>query len=707
MSFITVTFDVLSTGSTYGTLTIAYNDGNIDIPLPLAASGIVSGTGKFRKVPYMDGVSGENVFQALEYAAAFNRDYKDVGGAGNLTAVADDEIVTITSLKGRFPVGESEYTGDLLDVDFSSTNSSEGKGVNPSLTVELTGNGNCDTVEYSLVGSSGTPPYTLRQGTTILQSDWDGTEELLNISREVGQASFSLVDDDGLSNNVSVFVPRKLKIGEFKVRATQFIGYSDLIIENVNPVSNTTPIEYSLDPQGSVSGGAYQTSNAFPGILPEFYELFVKDKYGCVVTKTIQVFSYQDASQEQVPRYFDVPKGNAIIMSECMEFDKDVRPNYNNTLSFNELSHIRYDVTQYFDPSDFEPIHFKSNYPFHVATLHKSDGTKQDLPIVMVQENLGNKEKVDCKLFPIDGKTGVYFDGGNEYEPDTSTVIGASDYTEFAPSWAVEGQLVTLDTYGVFEIIELGYDSDLQREYFVIDLVTSSDTSDKIQVIWNIQIYNVFEAYVPFSNLDKGRVVIEKGHSFSQIEGRKWVSELLETRTVEKDDLLIEWSSTKNQSDIVFFSGVQFKKRTKGKFRAIFPNSSEIAEGDSRAYSLDQQFYQHYRLELDLLSAREIHHLLVASKTDGFKVNGESLVMKQEAEIEALGESNYYTFKCDYASGGNDSAIQPDSIALDSSTGLPGGGSTGKPAVPPTYDDKTRLNIGGGFITVGDEFISV
>ncbi|MBO0323457.1 hypothetical protein J0X14_14205 [Muricauda sp. CAU 1633] len=689
---------------TRGSVTIIHNDGNMDIPLTLTLDSI-SVYKRFLEVAWVDGMSEEDEDQANNYRLSFNRDYKDVGGVKNLGATVDGNEVTITAKTGTFSAGSS-YSGNVLIVNgFTIDNTTT--VLNPIITANLTGNGDCTNVEHSLTATEGTSPYILKQGTTVIDAAWDGTEELVDVTRESGQVSFSVTDSNGLVTSKTVIVPRKLKPGEFKQRITQGIGSSDVLIESVNPVSNTEPIEYSLDVQGTLTGGNYQSSNVFAGVLPGFYELFIKDKYDCEVTKTIQVTSYQDATEEQNPRYFDVPKGNSIIMSECVAFDKDIRPNYNNTLSLSELSDINYRVVQYFDPTDFEPIQFKSSYPYHVATLHKSNGTKQDLSIVLVQENLGSKEKVDCELFPLDGRTAVYFDGGNEYEPDTTTVIGASDYTQFLPSWAVEGQLVTIDGLGVNEIVELGYDSTLQRGYFVIDVYTASSTSGLVQVVWNIQDYNVFEVYVPFDNMVRGRVTIEKGFSFSEIDGNKWISELLEAKEVEKDDLLIEWSSTKNQSDIVFFSGVKFKKRIKGKFRPIFPNSSEISEGDSRAYSLDQELYQHYRLELQKLSAREIHQILIASKTDGFKVNGENLIKKQDVEPEILGESNMYSFTCDYAYGGNNAAVQPDSLALNSSTGVVGGGGTGKPGAPPTYDDKLRVNIGGGFITVSEDFISV
>lgn len=696
---------------TRGVVTVVFNDGNQDLPLSLILINNAAPSGYFQEVGWINGNSGEDSLQANNYAAAFNRDYSFVGNVpnglpqvGNLKATVVDDTVTITATNGTFVSGS--YTGNVLTVSGFTINNTT-QVTTPILASSLTGNGDCSTVEYSLTATSGTPPYTLKNGTTTLVSGWDGTARLEDISREVGSVTFNVTDANGQTASKTSIVPRKLKIGEFKIRATQYVGYSDVLIENSNPVANTFPLEYSLDAQGALTGMSYQLENVFPGILPGFYELFVKDKYGCEVTKTVQIVAYQDATEEQNPRYFDVPKGNSIIMSECTTFNKDIKPNYNNTLSFNELSDVRYKVTQYFDPSDFEPVHFKSSYPYHVITLHKDDGTKQDIPPILVQENLGSIEKVDCELFPLNGQTAVYFDGGNEYEPNTTTVTGASSYTQFLPSWAVEGQFVSLDGLGAFEIIDIGYDAVLQRGYFVVDALIGAATSGKVQVTWNVQPYNVFECYVPFSNVNRARLVIEKGFGFDTIDGKPWISEILATKENEFDDLLIEWSSSKNQSDIVFFSGVKFKKRVKGKLRAVFPNSSEISEGDSRAYSIDQNFYQHYRLEIDKLSAREIHHLLVASSTDGFKVNGELMIKKGDAEIEPLGESNYYNFRCDYAYGGNQSATQPDSLALNSSTGVIGGGGTGKPGTLPEYDNKLRINIGGGFITVGDEFISV
>ncbi|WP_431129770.1 hypothetical protein [Flagellimonas flava] len=712
MSSIQITIDRLPDGPAIrGSIIVVYNDGNMDISLPLELTGTVSVSGTFSLVPYVDGVSLESDLQALEYRGAFYRDYRNVGGTNNLSVTIVGNVVTITSQTGTFPVGQSTYTGDVLGVSFFITNVAVNK--TPVLSVTATGVGDCDTVQYEITATGDGSPWRLSNGLNVLNTNWDGSAQQVNLARDEIQHLIQLREPSpslALLDEVTLIVPRKLKTGEFKIRATQYVGSSDILIEEVNPVNGTAPIEYLLDAQGATSGGAYQTDNVFPGVLPGFYELFVKDKFGCEITKTIQVRELEDASEEENPGFFTVMKGNSIILSECTSFDKDIKPNFNNTLSFNELSGIRYSVVQYWDASDFEPIQFKSSYPFHVVTLHKSDGTKQDLPIVEIANNRGAKEKVDCQLFPINGKTGVYFDGGNEYEPDTTTVLGSSEYTQFLPSWAVEGQIVSIDGKGAFTIEEQGYDSTLERGYFVIPFALTTAESALVQVTWNVQVYNTFECYVPFSNVDRARIVIEKGfndNGITTIVGDPFVSELQQVKENEDDDLLIQWSSSKNKSDIVFMSGVKFQKRMKGKLRPIFPNNSEIVEGDSRAYTLDQEFFQHYRLELERLTAREVYQLIVASMTDGFKVNGESLKQNGQVEVEPLGESNYFTLKCDYALGANNAAIQPDELVLNASTGVVGGGSTGKPAALPSYDGKTRLNIDGGFVTVGGDFVSV
>lgn len=704
MSTIAFDFEVLQTpGFTDGAVTVLFNNGLGDISLTLFLGGLTSG--RFREIIYSTDFPVNEV-QASSYASAFNRDYKNVGGANNLLALLSGQTVLITAQNGIFQSGS--YSGNKIKVfNFTINNTTQVTPPSLSITQSLS-TGDCDVIGYSASVIGGTSNFTLYNGSSILQSNWDGSSYDFNLSRNATTANIRVVDSSLQEDSKSIIIPRKLASGEFNIVKTQFNTYSDLVIENTNPILGVSPLEYSIDNFLASSGSNYQTSNAFPGVLPGKYSLWIRDIYGCAVSKKFTIEELQDAIETENPRFFEINKLNPLIFSEYVEFNEGVKKNFDNTLSFNELSGIKNDIAQSFNEKDRVGIQFKSSYPYHIITLHDCTGTRFDLSPVMVQENLGSQEKVDCKFFQIDGKTAVYFDGGNEYEPNTTTVIGASEHTQFTPDWVQTGQIVTIDTLGTFTIDETGYSEDLARGYFLINAMTSL-TEGKIQVARNVQPYNLFEFYFNISQItNTARIVIEKGFAFDQIDGDAWLSELIKKEEDNEDFLLIEASSIRNRGGLVFQSGIQFKNRIIGKFRPFFEGDVENYDGDSRLYPLTENFYQRYRLEIDLITARQAYLYGAWAVLDGFKVNNVPLRALNFPEIEELGDSNFYSFKVDLGYTGNIIAEQEDEIVLNVSTGIVGGGVTNRVQQPlPTFDGKTRLVIDGGFFTVDGMYISV
>ncbi|MEO0572575.1 MAG: hypothetical protein AAF039_12790 [Bacteroidota bacterium] len=696
-----------------GRVSIMFNDGDQDHDLfETHTTGVATST-RFKEESW-DGTSETDNLQAANFANAFNRDYSQIGGSGNiiqlgnLFASVNDNEVTITAENGTFISGSS-YNGNVLVVGgFIIDNPPT--VANPKLTFQRSANvGDCDNIQYSASATDGTPPFALRSSVGTIIEGWDGASIDFDLPRGTIQ-TIRLTDSNLVEVARTENVPRKLVIGEFQESIAAYDGFSDIIIQSLNPVFGTTPLEYTLEPQGSLNGVSYQSGNTFPGVLQgSFYELFVRDVYGCEITKTIEVRAFQDSTVNENPLYFDVMSANSIIHSPCPAFNKDTKKNFHNTGSWNELSGIRNEITQIFDPSDVRGTQFKSSFPYHVITLHNCDGTKVDIPPILISENLGAKEKVDCRVFPLNGKTAVYFDGGNAYEPDTTTVIGASEYLQFTPPWAIENQIVFIDGYGGLTIESTGYDQDRAKGYFVVDAITASESDAIVQVTFNKQDYNTFEYYLDMSKVSgTGRVVIEKGNSFNEIIGDPWVSELVKIEGDSEDLLKIEWSDSKNKGDIVFQSNIKFEKRIEGRFRPKWDGESETFAGDSREFSLRQTTYQNYRLELDRLSAKEVNQLNIASGLESFIVNNVPLVRQAYPEIEPLGDSNYYTWTCELGYGGDGLAIQSDEIVLDVSTGVEGGGGTGSDNLGTVlYDGRTRLNISGGFVTVDGKFIVI
>ncbi|MEO0902517.1 MAG: hypothetical protein AAFY00_11030, partial [Bacteroidota bacterium] len=242
MSSISITFENPGFGGVnQGTLTVVFNDGNRDLSLPLNLASN-SFFGNFREIPF-NGIDSDDD-QATEYAAAFNRDYRNSGGFRNLNALAVGNVVTITAENGTFGNG-SNYNGNVLIIGFEINNTVQ--QVQAELQVELTGIGDCDTVQYRITASGDGEPWRLGAGLTPIAQSWNGTQILYSFNRGTTQVlqlrepspSLALLDE------ITLIVPRRLSIGEFVPRITQNIESSDVLIENTNPIANTTPLEYS------------------------------------------------------------------------------------------------------------------------------------------------------------------------------------------------------------------------------------------------------------------------------------------------------------------------------------------------------------------------------------------------------------------------------------------------------------------------------
>lgn len=719
MSSITITFQTQALDFqplTRGRVELAYNDGSITHLLSLILVQGVSTSGRFTEVAWQGGSLGEDDQQAANYAQAFNRDFKSVGNdpngglqPSNLGASVTDNVVTITARKGTFPDGQSNYTGNVLIVSFG-TPDNDPQVPELALSKSITGTGDCNTVRHTFSASGGTPPYVLEQQGTVIDGNWDGSPLDVDVQRGK-QVPYTVTDSNGGQKTLTVNSPRQLMVGEFDVSVKQFDGYSDLTVNNLNPVANTEPIEYSIDMETATTGGSYQASNVFPGVLPGIYKLFVKDRYGCEISKLITVSDFQDPTLDQAPRYFEIMEGNSIIFYPCKNFDADTKRNFMNTGSRNEAVGRNYVLKQDFVASDVIGTQFKSSYPYHIVTLIE-DGTKKDLAPIQIQKNLGVKEKVDCKAFTINGKTGIYFDGGNEYVPDTETVVGPSPYQPnpfdnrtFLPDWAEEGQLVFLDGIGGLYIEGTGYD-DTRGGYFVVDVQLGQDVDTKVQVTHNVQPYDLFEFYVPISEIGAcARIQIEKGFAFDQIDGDPWFSEIITKVTDTREHVLVEATSSRNRGGMVYQSGISFKNRIIGKFRPTWDGESETALEDDGMSSLKQSSYQNYILEFEALTAKQVNRLNIVSGLDGFKVNNVGLTRTEFPQVEPLEDSNLYSWRCILASSGDELSVERDEIVLNVSTGKEGGGAYGQSRPDPVPEQIKPLAINGDILTIDGEMI--
>lgn len=721
MSFLNITFDTQSSpGSTLGYVRFKLTIDGVESTLNLFLYQYASTYGYFTYYPWNGDQNTTDYNQASNYADAFNRDYSNVGGTGNLSASVMANIVTISSVKGTF--SDFVYSGDYMTISGSITNTTQ--QVPKTFSFTSTSIGDCDSITYTAqAATGGTAPYRLNLLGNDILAGWDGnTDENFELDRGIAYSGY-LYDSTGTQiRSVSIRPPRKLLPGDFKVDNTYNSGFADVRVRVVTEVSGTTPLEYALVDSDS-NQSPWQVSTLFAGQLSGLYTLKVRDKYECEIEKAFEIYDFTDPTNElEEIRYFKISDFNSLSFAEKRTFGFLERPNYENTLSHQEEVGIPVQSVFKFPSTSTIKTQFKSSYPVHVCTLLKSDGTKESLPLELTQENLGVVERVDCKVFPIlqdfgsgttNTGTGIFFEGGNSYVPNTSTLANDpnSPYNGGLPSWAKVGSYVSLATFGTHQITATDqYDEQRGVLYFKVDIDIESEVADIVQVKYNRHPYNIFRCDFKMSKVsDHAKVVIEAGWDFDQIE-RRFDSELIKVLDSPKDHLKITWTSDVNFDDMVFSDGIDCEMWIKGRIRPFPIGASETAESDDRVRSLRQRHRMGQRLDIPLMSAKQWHKLGLASgiADDGeFRIENMLLVITNPLEAEDIGDTNFYDISAEYAYAGENLAIKEDEIILNPSTGVIGSGQTGKEPKNDPVLRLLRLDSGKFLQTNSGKYISL
>lgn len=673
---------------------------------------------KFQEVPYQVGLeSSTNYGQAVNYANAFNRDWSFTGvqltgglQQANIQASVVGNEVTLTAQTGTFLAG-SIYNGNVLIVDIDPP-SNTADPVTPVISVVKEGTGYCSVINYNVTATAGVAPYSLVVNGVEQIPGWNGNTTTIALARD-SVAKIWIVDNDGnlsqptVESNGKVNVPRKLSPANFETVLTPAAGSADLTVNWPAPVAGVTPIEYSLTASDAVAAGTYQTSNVFPGVLDGTYKLWIRDVYGCEISKTVTVVGYADAANGSTLKYFRISDFNSLSFSRR----SSGRKNYDTALSFEEAVGLPKKVFFDFTAEDQIQTQFKSSFPFHQVTLFKCDGTKEDLNFLEIQQNIGVAEKVDCRTYPVStGVTGVYFIGGDLYEPGTLTVVGDSPYSSGLPSWAEVGQFVSLGALGTKEIKSIGYDTDLGVLYFTVDASIAAAADDTVQATYNRHDYNLFRVDFPMSKVsNRAFLRIEAGYSSSEIEVT-YQSEAIRRITDTSKYLKIQWSGFKNLGDMVFVDGYQGIMWVKGRIRPTPFGESKTFDGTDEVYSLSQKQRTDQRASIPLMTPKQwVKFGLVSAMAEGgtLLIEDMELVRLGGIEAEELGDSNYSNVECEFAYTGDGLNEVSSEAVLNPSTGTVGGGGTGKIPTGTTVS-LLRLSDGtfvrftdGAFLAVG------
>ena len=696
MSKVTLTFNSIPQWT--DTVTVTINNGVDDIPRSMSAVQNRVAYGQYE----IDQAITDPLFWAGNFVVAWNIDNKDLGGIDNLKAtVIDSGVVEINVLNDQWQfvsaTGTSITSGRMSEVIVND----------PIPLVKrfdhaLTG-ADCADADYSITINGGTPPYAIT-GTPISYSNVT-SPSTFKLQRGT-PANVTVTDSLGdLIQTKSITPPRNIKTGNFTITVTPVVGSNTATVEpNIVLTSDILPIEYSLD------GVTYTEVGSFPGLaFEDTFTMYIKDAFGCVITKDFVTLTDNGSTiEQQYLRYAKISNAGTLIFSEHTTFTNQIKKNPSNTLSCQELTSLPYEYTHDFDSSDVIVQQFKSSYGYHKITLITNGVSKYIEPILQY-ENLNQKEKVDASIFrTVGGKLGLYFDGGANYIPDTTTVDTTTPSSLYnasnLPSWSKVGQEISIDGIGAKTVNRISTDSS-RGLYLEFDEGYTSllDVDVLVQANYNRQNYNLYEFALPMSSVNiDGRVIIEMG--FNDLVERTFVSELIKEVTDDEKRLLIKWSDPENKAGVVHQTGITHFARLYGALNHKTVSTSELYSGDSEAFNLDQRTYITADFNCLVFGFGMENKLAMASGMENFTINGFEY-KKESWDSETLGSSNTRDIKGVLQLGGNDLEVNADEIVLqEPSTPL-----TAKPSIPATIPnmlaldvDSLVLNGDGGFIQIGN-----
>lgn len=394
-------------------------------------------------------------------------------------------------------------------------------------------------------------------------------------------------------------------------------------------------LEYSID------NTTWQTANFFDSLGEGSYTIYVRDSFGCNVSKSFSVEAFGVTDP-----YTHISKSNSLRWAKRSVggVDTDRRID-ENRLSSEDRTEVVHQVAQRFLNTDIIVEQIRSNFETNTLTVHKPNGETILLQPQKITNNLRLKDRRDARKYNFgDSKMAVYFTTGKTYDYDTGSDLSV-DYTLNGglPEWAVIGNYAKVDTSWL-EIKDIQFDESKQSEVIVFDsLYTGEDVLANVSSLYNREEYDVFEFVIDMSQFDGLEVycVIEK--SDTDFETIVYQSEYVKVESVLDDYLEIIYANDTN-TDINYSNNISHKLRLRSE------RISDAPSGESENYSTDTTTIL---IEANLKESKEIvfepipRGLMVKLFRSLFHrklyIDGVGYVVSEIPEVEGgLEESNLY-----------------------------------------------------------------
>ena len=602
---------------------------------------------------------------------------------------------------------------------------------NDSLKITIDSEGFFTSSEFQEDNSDGQPnfsatfenePVTVPLSVSAIEFSQDSSDfcnkidAVITTSEQINDYSI-----DGGSNYISV------NSNPFTIESITRRSNTLLIIRNSSSVFNYTikvpsillganiSATYTNSPQGatitiatagsgfllnytySLDAITFQTSNTFSGILEGQYSFYVKDQFGCQVSKLLTIPPFADGGVGQRIPYSDLPsKSLSIRYFKYIDFkNSDEYKNDENTQS-DELPYTQNArlYNQLFKNSDTEILtQLKTNYQNVIATVVDEQLVEHNINVSKVVDYSSLRDRRDAKIYNIGGlglQMGIYFNGvDNIYDYYSGAITGSVDLNGSLPLWGLVGNYVFVNG-AWFEISNVIFDESNNIDSYVLVIETNytgANLKVEVSTVYNLEPYNIHEFNIDFSLFTNQKVQVnitqtDTNTSFPEVV---YLSEIIEVAESYSDTLFMEYYNDKN-TDIFYATGIKNKIHIPIEFfSGGILGETTTERTDINTFLIDAEGYENDLIAFKLMPKQMMRKVIQGLSHKFVFLNGVQYVKEESPEVVAVIGTNLYRVN----------AEMTKSNAVYTSRGLVGGLSLTPLEIPKLL--KTNSN---GFLKI-------
>lgn len=451
-----------------------------------------------------------------------------------------------------------------------------------------------------------------------------------------GQTINIIVENgSGVQASKTVVLPSLLNSNNFTYQINNSPNGATVVVQNSN-MSGLT-FQYSLD------NVVWQSSSTFSGMASGNHTLYIKDQYGCKVSKTFHINEFGIYTP-----YFYISKSNSIRFANRITWgDAANYKNDENTLGAEVDVQLAYSGCQNFKSANVITTQFKSNYGSNIVKIIKEDLSEVVVPVVKMTNNIGVKDKRDAIKYNLgNGKTGVYFLSGNIYDYVTNAVLDSFALNGSLPEWAIVGNYIQIDTAWFF-IEEIFYDEDKEADVVVFtNNYTGIDAAAVVGSIYNDFNYEVYEFTIDMVNYLNQTIQVKIENTDTRFEPITYLSEKIDVAVnFDKNVEIYYWND--DNTDIFYATGIRHLINCElTKQEGVSEEESEAYKTDTTAILLKSQLYELDKFIFEPVSKEIWRKLMIALSHKNVLINGVKYVKNGNFESEGpLDKSNLYQLK--------------------------------------------------------------